>query len=91
MPHGAKPAVVERVASDLKMEVGNALKEPTAKDLFHSPAKSAYGQLRPKPDPIDSQAASGTCFKHVRAVVASTVADRFKSMRHGNNHALSPI
>ena len=52
MPHGAKPVVVERVASDLKMEVGNALKEPKAQVFFHSLAKSAYGQLRPKPIPL---------------------------------------
>lgn len=90
MPHGAKADVVEWVASDLKKELEKCPEGAGGAGLLSHPGKECGRQLPPRTHPIDSDAAPGTCFKHVLAMVGDTVADRFNSMRHVNNHAVSP-
>lgn len=62
MPHGPKPAVVEKVAMDLESALSRALKEPV-RDSFHALAKSAGGHRAPdlvSPNPSDPDTASDT-------------------------------
>lgn len=57
MPHGAGPAVVEKVAAELDDELGWAFTEPNVLDFFHALAISVGGKPSPSPDPRDLDSA----------------------------------